>query len=135
MTDFKAVNLTGQYPATPEQIASGVYDPLPEEQALIVNLLRFDECPDRGMIVDRADELALLAYAIVHRVAREMPQVEKDYLHNGGYGSFNLNAVIGGGPSFLMSSLEQELVGYGVTPYYCFSGGEGNVHLFQMYAY
>lgn len=121
--ELTAVNLT-QHPATPEQLAAGIYDPTPEERDLIVKLLTFEECPDTHEIEDRAAELALEAYAIVHRHIREtMSEEEQMAIVRGGYGSFNMNAMIGGAP-YLMSALEKALVDYGVCPYYAFSRRE-----------
>lgn len=117
MKDLMILNLT-QHPATPEQLAAGVFDPTPEERAEIVALLTFDELPQKGEIEDRADMLALTALAILSARFRALPLCEQERrLEDGECGYF---AMMGGAP-FLMLHLENELVDKGINPLYAFS--------------
>ncbi len=120
MNDRMIVNMT-QHPATPEQLAAGVFDPTPEERADIVALLTFDELPEKGEIWKRADELALAALAILAEHFRSLSKSEQErLLDRDGLSYF---AMIGGAP-FLMPHLEREMVAYGVNPLYAFSTRE-----------
>ena len=111
------LNLT-QHPATPEQLAAGVFDPTPEERAEIVALLTFDALPQKGEIEDRADALALTALAILSARFRALPLCEQERrLEEGECGYFS---VMGGAP-YLMPHLERELVNKGIHPLYAFS--------------
>ncbi len=96
------LNLT-QHPATPAQTAVGVVDLPPEKRAALLALLTFDTLPGRGVIEDRAEQIALLANAFLD----EGPD---DYQY----------AMLGGAP-FLMSPLERALVDQCIVPLYAFS--------------
>ena len=120
MKDLMILNLT-QHPATPEQLAAGVFDPTPEERAEIVALLTFDELPQKGEIEDRAEELALAALAILAARFRSLPKSEQERLLD--RDGLSYYAMIGGAP-YLMPHLENEMVGAGVNPLYAFSTRE-----------
>lgn len=111
------LNLT-QHPATPEQLAAGVFDPTPEERAEIVALLTFDELPQKGEIEDRADMLALTALAILSARFRSLSYCEQERLLD--RGGLSYYAMMGGAP-YLMLHLENELVNKGINPLYAFS--------------
>jgi hypothetical protein len=113
------LNLT-QHTASPEQIAAGVIEPTAEERAEIVQLLTFDEQPDRHEIRDRAYELASIARRVFSRVYAAMTPDESELDSRYGTGSC---AMIGGAP-YLMSALEQELAREIITPLYAFSTRE-----------
>ena len=120
MQDIMIVNMT-QHPATPEQIAAGVFDPTPEQRAEIVALLTFDTLPEKGEIENRAEELALTALAILAARERSLSHVEQERLME--RGTVTYFAMIGGAP-YLMPHLENEMVGAGVNPLYAFSTRE-----------
>jgi len=96
---MQILNLT-QHPATPEQIAAGVYDAAGEVAAEIRSLLTFDDIPTREELASRAVALATLA---------------------------NLDgceaAMLGGAP-YLMGPLEAALREQDVQPLYAFSRRE-----------
>jgi len=54
------LNLT-QHLATPEQVAAGVVDLLPQQRELLRELLTFDDLPTPGEVEARAEKLASLA--------------------------------------------------------------------------
>jgi len=120
MKDIMIVNMT-QHPATPEQLAAGVFDPTPEERAEIVALLTFDTLPEKGEIEERAEELALTALAILAARERSLSHQERERLME--RGTVTYFAMIGGAP-YLMPHLENEMVGAGVNPLYAFSTRE-----------
>jgi hypothetical protein len=93
----RIINLT-QHPATPEQIAEGVFEP--EDRIEINRLLTFERRPDRGEVRARASALAEIAAA-------------------GGADA----AMLGGAP-FLMAPLEHALRDHGIVPIYAFSRRE-----------
>ena len=93
---MKIINLT-QHAATPEQIAAGVFDFVPEIKAQIQALLTFDTIPDAREIKTRAEKLTAL-------------------VESWGF----TKAMIGGAP-FLMGALESELKNRGIQPMYAFS--------------
>ncbi|AJE23878.1 hypothetical protein [Azotobacter chroococcum] len=103
------VNLT-QHPASPEQLAAGVYDLAGEELALLKGLLTFDEIPSKeeieAMAADLA-ELAMLGAAPGDDDGNVIPTA----------------AMIGGAP-FLMGALERALTACAVRPLYAFSRRE-----------
>lgn len=113
------VNLT-QHPATPEQIAAGVYDPTPEERAEIAKLLTFEELPDKSEIEKRAYQLALTAYTVLSHRQRQMTHEEQEMEAQYGRG---MCAMIGGAP-YLMSALERALADMSVCALYAFSKRE-----------
>lgn len=88
------LNLT-QHPATPDQVAAGVIEPLEKEQ--VQNLLTFDVIPNRDDMDLRASLLSAIA---------------------AGHGCDA--AMIGGAP-FFMSALARALIDAGITPVYAFS--------------
>ena len=91
---MRILNLT-QHAATPEQIAAGVYEP--KNKAEVQRLLTFDTLPTEKEVLDRAVDLAVMAF-------REKATA----------------AMIGGAP-FLMAPL-QELLGWRrVKALYAFS--------------
>ena len=100
------VNLT-QHPATPEQVAAGVVDLAPARRADLVELLTFDEIPERSDMLERAHAIAELHW-------RESDVAEDGPVHA---------AMIGGAP-FFMASLECVLRESGITPLYAFSRRE-----------
>ena len=108
------LNLT-QHTATPEQVAAGVIEPTAEERAEIVQLLTFDEQPNRHEIRDRAYELAFIARRVFSRVYAAMTPEESELDSRSGS-----CAMIGGAP-YLMSALEEELAKELITPLYAFS--------------
>jgi hypothetical protein len=120
MKDLMILNLT-QHPATPEQLAAGVFDPTPEQRAEIVALLTFDELPQKGEIEERADELALTALALLAARFRSLSHGEQERLME--RGTVTYFAMIGGAP-YLMPHLENEMVNKGVNPLYAFSTRE-----------
>ena len=120
MKDLMIVNMT-QHPATPEQLAAGVFDPTPEERAEISALLTFDTLPKKGEIENRAEELALTALAILAARERSLSHQERERLQE--RGTITFFAMIGGAP-YLMPHLEQEMVGVGIDPLYAFSTRE-----------
>lgn len=120
MKDLLIVNMT-QHPASPEQLAAGVFDPTPEERAEISALLTFDTLPQKGEIEERAEELALTALAILAARERSLSPCEQERLME--RGTVTYFALIGGAP-YLMPHLEQEMVGAGVHPLYAFSTRE-----------
>jgi hypothetical protein len=120
MKDLMILNLT-QHPATPEQLAAGVFDPTPEERAEIVALLTFDELPQKGEIEERAEELALAALALLAARFRSLSKSEQERLLD--RDGLSYYAMIGGAP-YLMPHLENEMVGVGVNPLYAFSTRE-----------
>lgn len=115
------VNMTAD-PATPEQLAAGVFDPTPEERAEIVALLTFDTLPEQDDIERRADDLALTALALLAARFRSLSHMEQERLLE--RDSLSYFAMVGGA-SFLMPHLEQEMVAYGVNPLYPFLTKEG----------
>ncbi len=97
------INLT-QHPATPEQVAAGVFD-LPESmRAQLCALLTFDSLPDAQEIADRAEDIALLADSVAEEATGQ-------------------RAMIGGAP-FLMAALESALHEQRIQPIYAFSKRE-----------
>lgn len=90
------LNLT-QHEATPAQIADGVFEPSNHHKAAVKVALTFDECPNKLELLAAAHELAEIAKA-----------EGCDY------------AMIGGAP-YLMSTLENALIEYGIQPVYSFS--------------
>ena len=96
---MEILNLT-QHPATPEQVADGVFELDGAGRELLCELLNFEELPMRPEIQERANKLAGLAVSIGAR-----------------------HAMIGGAP-FLMKALEWALHRANVTPLYAFSRRE-----------
>lgn len=94
------INLT-QHPATADQIAVGVVDLPADQRARLCALLTFDALPKREEIEDAAEQIALLADAI-------LPE-EGDHA-----------AMIGGAP-WLMAPLERALLEQRIRPVYAFS--------------
>jgi len=94
------INLT-QHAATAEQLAAGVFD-VPNEGARreLLMQLTFNDLPEDGEIVERAEALASIA------------------------GAFGARAAMIGGAPYLMSTLERELREGGITPLYAFSRRE-----------
>jgi len=94
------INLT-QHAATAEQLAAGVFD-VPNEGARreLLMQLTFNDLPEDGEIVERAEALASIA------------------------GAFGARAAMIGGAPYLMSALERELREGGITPLYAFSRRE-----------
>ena len=94
------INLT-QHAATAEQLAAGVFD-VPNEGARreLLMQLTFNDLPEDGEIVERAEALASIA------------------------GAFGARAAMIGGAPYLMSTLERELRDSGVVPLYAFSRRE-----------
>ena len=97
---MKIVNLT-QHPASAEQLAAGVFD-VPGDGARreLLMQLTFNDLPEDGEIVERAEALASIA------------------------GAFGARAAMIGGAPYLMSALERELRDSGVVPLYAFSRRE-----------
>lgn len=96
---MKILNLT-QHPATPEQVAEGVFEPKDKEK--VKNLLTFEKIEDCSEKWTRAKILAELA--------------KEEFASNNGIGY----AMIGGAP-FFMRALENSLMKAGVIPVYAFS--------------
>lgn len=94
------VNLT-QHQASADQVAAGVVDLPPGERARLVALLTFETPPSEAEIIDRADEIALIANAAVP---------EEDYQY----------AMIGGA-LWLMSPLAAALREQRIEPVFAFS--------------
>lgn len=113
------LNLT-QHPATPDQIAAGVYDPAPEERAEIVKLLTFEDIPTSHDLRTRASELAFVAACIIEQRYKTMTPEEREL--DSKYGSGNC-AMIGGAPYF-MSALVEELSQLSIYALYAFSARE-----------
>lgn len=84
------LNLT-QHDATPEQVAQGVYELLPEDKALLRQLLTFEEPPTASEMLHRARSICAIA-------ERYMPDESLE----------SYSAMIGGAP-FFMSTLETTL--------------------------
>ncbi len=93
---MKIVNLT-QHAGSEEQIRDGLVEPTPEGKKKVGSLLTFEHLPSRKEIVQRAEELAELAFA-----------------------SGCPFAMIGGAP-YLMGPLEDALQKKGIFPVYAFS--------------
>ena len=106
------LNLT-QHPATPDQAAAGVSDPLSGFKAAIVSALNFNSLPDSADIMARAQALATIATAMA------------DELVSSGLMGDNhaYQAMIGGAP-YLMGALERALITRGIFPVYAFSQRE-----------
>lgn len=91
---MRILNLT-QFNKTPEQ--HEVIEPSAEDKALIKSLLLFDNIPEHKELLDRAEQIALIA-----------THYNPDH------------AMIGGAPYFL-GYLEDELLGKEITPVYSFT--------------
>jgi len=89
------LNLT-QHEPTPEQVADGVGQPIPE----VVAFLTFETLPDMAEVESRAKHIAWLAA----KAAGNAPSVR---------------AMIGGAP-YLMRPLEQALRCHGIRPIYSY---------------
>lgn len=109
------LNLT-QHPATPEQLAAGVFDPTSEERAEIVRLLTFEEVPDKSEIKERAYQLALTAYHIDRARYRSLSTEARELEER-----FDSSCALIGGAPYLMSALEEELKKQFILPLYAFS--------------
>ena len=90
------LNLT-QHPASETQLAAGVMDLAEKDREILKSLLTFERIPNKTVIVQRAKAIALLAD-----------------------GWESKRAMIGGAP-YLMTHLEQALIGRAITPLYAFS--------------
>lgn len=88
---MRIMNLT-QHLATPDQIAAGVFDLVPEARAELTRLLTFDTCPTRYDVATRAAKIASLAGRYADKYGGERAEA----------------AMIGGAP-YLMSHLERLL--------------------------
>ena len=106
------LNLT-QHPATPDQLAAGVTEPLSGFRAAIVAALNFPALPTPADIATRAQALATIAVAMA------------DELVSSGLMGDNhaYQAMIGGAP-YLMGALERALIAQGIFPVYAFSQRE-----------
>lgn len=91
---MRIMNLT-QHLATPDQIAAGVFDLVPEARAELTRLLTFDTCPTRHEVAVRASKIAGLA-------ARYTDKYEAE-------GVERAEAAMIGGAPYLMSHLERLL--------------------------
>jgi len=94
------INLT-QHPATPDQIAAGVVDLPAEHRQRLCALLTFSAIPTADDILDRAEDIALLADSIL----------SEDGDHR---------AMIGGA-LWLMSPLAEALREQRIEPVFAFS--------------
>ncbi len=96
------LNLT-QHPASPEQVAAGVFD-LPEgHREQLQRLLTFDELPEYEELLQRAAQIVDLVLGV--------------------YPNKSLSAMIGGAP-FFMPVLAYTLSDAGIKSFYAFSRRE-----------
>jgi len=111
------INLT-QHPATPEQVAAGVFDMPPSLRGDLSALLTFDAPPSAEEIHARAHDIAIMA-AMLASGADRAEEVDGTVADND-TGAFALQAMIGGAP-YLMAPLETALRENGIEPVYAFS--------------
>lgn len=102
------INLT-QHQATPEQLAAGVFDLIPEERARLCTLLTFDDLPSVREMHARATEIGDIA--------------SRAAFIAWGYDSGRREALIGGAP-FFMRALERALAARDIACLYSFSRRE-----------
>jgi hypothetical protein len=111
------INLT-QHPATPEQVAAGVFDLPPNLRGDLSALLTFDAIPGVEEIKVRAHDIGLMA-AMLASGADRTEEVDGEVADTD-RGAFALQAMIGGAP-YLMAPLESALRENGIEPVYAFS--------------
>lgn len=94
------INIT-QHAATPDQVAAGVMDLPSEERAGLQELLTFEQLPDAGEIIARAERIAEMAKRSLE-------------------GRADRAAMIGGA-MWLMAPLAAALRASGIEPLFAFS--------------
>lgn len=110
------INLT-QHPATPDQIASGVFDLPAAARADLQALLTFGELPDVQEIRSRAEQIA--GMAAMHASGEDRADDDGN-LPTGDVGGFAMHAMIGGA-LWLMAPLAAALREQGIEPVFAFS--------------